>query len=240
MATSGSDRFDSTHWSLVLAAGGEGPDSAAALEALCGQYWFPVYGYVRNRCGTADEAGDLTQAFFAEFLERKSVAVADPTRGRFRAFLLTAIKHFLANEHTRQTALKRGGGRRLLSWDQAAAEDRWRFEPSDPATPERDFDRRWAVSLLETVLHRLEREQASSGRDRTFAVLRPFLTGSANGKSQVAAAAELGISPEAARTAVHRLRSRYRELLREEIARTVGSEAEIEDELRALFAALGS
>lgn len=240
MSALNSDRFGSTHWSLVLAAGGEGAASAAALEALCREYWFPVYAFIRRRCGNADEAGDLTQQFFAEFLERKSVVVVDPARGRFRAFLLTAIKHFLSNEHTRQTALKRGGGRQLFSWDQAAAENRWQFEPLDPVTPERDFDRRWAISVLENVLHRLEREQAAAGRERAFEVLRPFLSGATVGMTQAAAAAELGISAQAARTAVHRLRSRYRDLLREEIAWTVGSESEVEDELRDLFDALSS
>lgn len=226
-------RFDSTRWSLVLAAGRapSGP-GRRALEELCEAYWPPVYAYVRRRGHAREEAEDLTQAFFAALLEKRYVRDADPARGRFRSFLLSAVTHFLANERDRETALKRGGGRPIADLDAARA------EPARGDTPERAYERRWALSVLDRVLEALAEEQARAGNAARFARLRDFLAGEGEG-GYAPAARDLGVTESAVKVAVHRLRRRYRELLRAEIAETIADAAEVDDELRALMAALG-
>lgn len=233
--------FATTRWSLVLAAGKQpADDSRAALEALCKAYWYPVYAYVRRRTAQADDAQELTQAFFAFVLERNTLAAADPDRGRFRAFLLTACHNFLANAWAKESAQKRGGGRAVLSLDFEQGEDRYRLEPADRFTPERWFERQWALTLLDRVLGLLRDEFARDGKQAQFDVLKVFLDGQKDPLSSAELAARLNVSEGAARVIVHRLRRRYREILREEIAQTVADESEIDDEIRGLFDALGS
>jgi RNA polymerase sigma-70 factor (ECF subfamily) len=231
--------FDSTRWSIVLAAARDPSERArAALSDLCETYWYPVYAYVRRRGHAPDEAEDLTQAFFAKLLEKRYVRDADPERGRFRSFLLAAVKHFLSNERDRVEALKRGGGRPLVSLDLETAEGRYRVEPSHDVTPERVYERRWALTLLDRTLARLRAEYERAGQAPRFERLKGYLTGEASGGYAEAMAA-LGLSEGAVKVAVHRLRRRYRELLRAEIAETVEDASAVEGELRALFAALG-
>jgi RNA polymerase sigma-70 factor (ECF subfamily) len=229
--------FATTHWSLVLAARDRAePGAADALSSLCDLYWYPLYAYVRRRGHGADEAHDLTQEFFARLLEKDFLAAVDRGKGRFRAFLLAACNHFLANERDRARAKKRGGGRPVLSLDDA--EGRYRTEPAGGLTPEKLFERRWAMALLQQVMTRLRDEFEAKGKGRQFDGLRGFLVGE-KGAGYRRAAEELALSEGAVKVAVHRLRQRYRELLYEEIARTVGAPDEVEEEVRALFAALG-
>jgi RNA polymerase sigma factor (sigma-70 family) len=238
---SGSQQFATTRWSLVLAAGQRSsPQSSAALATLCENYWYPLYAYVRRRGHQADEARDFTQAFFARLLEKNDLAAADPGRGRFRSFLLTSLKHFLANEWDRNRAQKRGGGRSALSIDFGTAEERYRAEPAHDLTPERIFERRWAFVLLENVLARLHDESAQAGKSDSFDRLKGFLTGEQPTGTYGQLAAELNMSEGAVKVAVHRLRRRYRELLRAEIEETVADPDEIDREIRDLFSALGS
>lgn len=232
------DPFESTHWSVVLAAADDGSAASAALETLCRTYWVPVYAYVCRRATDSHQAHDLAQGFFAQLLERKSLAAADPSRGRFRAFLLTSLKNYLANAHARAHAAKRGGGVSILPLDQAAGERLAEFETQSPLTPEQEFERRWALALLERVLGRLEAEQSTTGRQREFRTLKLFLTGQNDDATQADAARRLGITEQAVRAAVYRLRKRYRGLLRDEIAQTVQSHDDIDAELQDLFAAL--
>jgi RNA polymerase sigma-70 factor (ECF subfamily) len=230
--------FATTRWSLVLAAQQKAaPEARDALADLCRLYWYPLYAYVRRRGHDANEAEDLTQAFFARLLEKDGLAAVTPTRGRFRSFLLTACQNFLANERERANALKRGGGR-VVSLDLADADGRYRREQAHSETPERLFERRWALALLGRVLQRLREEHEAAGKERLFDAIKAQLTG-----DEAAPYAELGQGLEmtegAVKTAVHRLRKRYGELLREEIGETVAAEAEIDDEIRALIRALG-
>lgn len=231
--------FATTQWSIVLAAGrqlrGDGPRTA--LAALCEAYWQPVYDFIRRRSASADDARDLTQDFFCQLLERDTIAVATPERGRFRAFLQTTVKHFLSNQRERGRAQKRGGGRPLLSLDWAAAESRMRWEPVDSMTPERLFERAWATTLLERVVERLRDEMVAAGNGHQFDVLKPALAGPKDHLPYEEVAAALGCSPEAARQKAHRMRKRYRELLRDEVAHTVADPLEIDDEIRCLFGA---
>jgi RNA polymerase sigma-70 factor (ECF subfamily) len=240
-ASSGSRQFATTRWSLVLAAGQRrSPQSSAALATLCENYWYPLYAYVRRRGHEADEAQDFTQAFFARLLEKNDLAAADPGRGRFRSFLLASLKHFLANEWDRARAEKRGGGRSVLSIDFGTAEERYRAEPSHDLTPEKIFERRWAFVLLENVLARLHDESAQAGKADSFDRLKGFLTGEQTQVTYGQLAAELNMSEGAVKVAVHRLRRRYRELLRAEIEETVADPQVIDQEIRDLFSALGS
>jgi RNA polymerase sigma-70 factor (ECF subfamily) len=233
-------QFATTHWSLVLAARDRAePGADDALASLCGLYWYPLYAYVRRRGHGADGAHDLTQEFFARLLEKDFLAGVDRGKGKFRAFLLAACNHFLANEHDRARAKKRGGGRAILSLSASDAEGRYRAEPADALTPEKLFERRWALALLQQVMTRLRDEFEAKGKGRLFDRLRGFLVGE-KGAGYRQAANELRLSEGAVKVAVHRLRQRYRELLHEEIARTVGAAEEVEEEIRALFAALGS
>lgn len=229
-------RFRTTRWSLVAAAADLTSDTRAALEELCELYWPPVYSFVRRSGRDAPDAFDLTQGFFARILEHNDLAAVDPARGRFRSWLLGALKHFLANEWRASTALKRGGGATILSLDALAAEGRYAHEPVDPLTPERLYERRWALTVLERVLSRLHAECAADGNAARFEALKGFLTG--EGMSYDALARELGEPAGTLRVAVHRLRRRYRDLLCDEIAETVERPEDVEDEIRQLMAAL--
>lgn len=200
----------------------------------CAAYWPPLYGYVRRRVSEVHEAQDLTQAFFERLLEKRYLADADPERGRFRAFLITAFKHFLSTEWDKAKAQKRGGGERILSLD-FAAQDSSCSEPADQLTAERAYERQWAVTLLNRVMNRLQREMERNGKGQHFRCLKEFIGGSGN-SSYGTAAADMGLSESAARMAASRMRGRYRELLRAEIAQTVSSQEDIESEVQFLFA----
>jgi DNA-directed RNA polymerase specialized sigma24 family protein len=234
-----SGRFPSTHWSLVVRAGSaESPQSRAALAELCSAYWYPIYAFVRRKGNGPDQSLDLTQSYFARLLERGVIGAADPRKGRFRAFLRTDCQHFLIDQFRRTNAW--GGGSPTISIDLHVAEDRYRFEPVDTLTPERLFDRAWALTLLEQVLEVLAQEYATKGQSELFDQLKIVLT---QGKGAVAAAtvaARLGKSEEAVRMAVHRLRKRYREILEGQIAATIDDPSEMEDEMKSLFQAVTS
>lgn len=209
------DRFDTTHWSMVLAAGQRStPDSNEALSTLCQNYWYPLYAYVRRRVADPNEAQDLIQEFFSRLLEKNLLALARPDRGRFRSFLLTALRHFLTNQWQKAQAQKRGGGQLVLSLDFESAEYRYALEPADADTPERLFERKWAEALLERVMRQLDEEQVRAGKGKHFEILRVFLTGRSASVSYATAARQLGVSEGAAMVAAHRLRRRYRDILR--------------------------
>ncbi len=232
-------RFATTRWSQVLAAG-QAPtsDSREALSRLCELYWYPLYAYVRRWGYDADEALDLTQGFFARLLEKHYLRAADPSRGRFRSFLLASLKHFLANERDRAGAVKRGGRATVLSLELENAEGRYSLEPPDLETPETVYERRWALALLERALLRLRREFEAAGRQALFARLEGYLTGERDTGPYRDLGEELGMSEGAVKVMVHRLRRRFGSLLREEISETVSSPDEVEDEIRELFRAL--
>jgi len=231
--------FVTTHWSVVLAAGhNDTPRAQAALERLCRAYWYPLYAYVRRRGHSPEDAQDLTQEFFARLLARNWLGSADPGKGRFRTFLLTALKHFLADEWDRLKAQKRGGGQRALPLDVETAESRFQLEPADPLTAEKVYERRWAQTLLETVFEELRQAYAAEGKADLFAELKGSLVQARAAVPYADLAARLNLSEGAVRVAVHRLRRRYRELLRAEIAHTVAEPGEVEEELRYLFRAL--
>jgi RNA polymerase sigma-70 factor (ECF subfamily) len=241
MNESASNRiFATTHWSVVLAAGGDSsPAAREALERLCRSYWFPLYGYVRSKGFGPHDAEDLTQEFFTKFLASDALRMVSQERGRFRAFLLASLNHFLANEWDRLRAQKRGSGQRTLSFDAASAEERLLIEPATHLTPDLLYERRWAVALLDTVLGRLRAEMIAAGKASLFDALRPFLTDAAGTMSYPEAAARLAMTEAATRKSVQRLRQRYRELLREEVAHTVGAPHEVEEELRHLLSVFG-
>lgn len=231
--------FVTTRWSVVRSARSmDSPEAARALEQLCGTYWFPLYAHVRRLGHGPDDAADLTQAFFARLLEKDGLSSADRERGQFRSFLLGALKHFLTNEWDRAKAKKRGGHLQIVPLDPPAGEERLQLEPATQTTPDREFDRRWALALLDTVLALLAQEYSAAGKEGLFTVLKETLGASRSEVSQRELAKALGMSEGAVRVASHRLRRRYRELLREEIAQTVTTPADVEDELRHLFAAL--
>jgi RNA polymerase sigma factor (sigma-70 family) len=226
--------FEPTRWTVVLAAAREGgtPAGRAALAELCENYWYPLYAFVRRSGHARHDAEDLTQAFFARLLEKNTISGVGPEKGRFRSFLLAAIKHFLANEWDRSQAQKRGGGKVILSLDGAAGESRHPLEPATGLAPDLIFERQWALALLDRVLDRLAEEAAE--KPGHFAALKGFLTDAGPGATSEAARA-LGLSEGAVRVAVHRLRQRYRQLLRAEIAQTVADPAEVDAEIRRLF-----
>ena len=233
------DIFATTHWTVVLAAGRRStPQADHALEELCRTYWYPLYAYVRRRGHSKEDAEDLTQGFFARFLERNYLEGLSGEKGRFRAFLLAALKHYLANEHDRAGRQKRGGGVAPLSLDWQEADTRYQIDPADQFSPDKLYDRAWAMMLLEQVIARLRDECAAGGKAGVFEQLRPFLMVGKSDIPYAQAAAALGWNEGAARVAVHRLRKRYRELLRETIAQTLSDPAQIEEELRALFCAV--
>jgi len=226
---------------MVLAAGDSAaPGAQEALEELCRAYWYPLYAYVRRRGHSPEDSQDLTQAFFARFLAKKYLRGADPERGRFRSFLLTSLKHFLVNEWEKERAEKRGGSHTVLSWDEQSPEDRYRAEPSDHLTPDRVFEKRWAVALLDNVLTRLRGEFSASNKLRLFEELKVFLWGGQDGRSYAELAGQLGTSEGAIKVSVHRLRQRYLEVLRAEVAQTLASRSDVEAELRYLIAVFSS
>jgi len=230
-----------THWSVVLAATRSDTTQAqTALARLCQCYWYPLYAYVRRRGYNPHDAQDLTQEFFARLLARKWLAQADRERGRFRTFLLSALGHFLANEWDKARAQKRGGAVEIVPLQLDSAETRYGHEPADPVTPEQGYERQWALALLEEVLNRLNQEHEGEGQADLFAALKPCLVGDRQTQPYATLAAKLGMTEGAIKVAVHRLRQRYRQLLREEIAHTVASTGEIEDEMRHLFTVLAN
>jgi RNA polymerase sigma factor (sigma-70 family) len=234
-------QFTTTHWSLVLAAGeSANPESARALELLCRSYWPPLYAFARRAGHAPEDARDFTQGFFADFLQRKSFAAADPRRGRFRSFLLGSFGHFLTHEHDRATALKRGGGEPALSLDQFESEERAALEPHDPATPEAIFDQRWASLQVERALSRLRESYAATGRGPMFDLLKDYVWGCHNGLSLAEIATRLELTEEAVKKAVQRLRQRFRDALRAEVAQTVTAPDQIDEEMRHLRSALSS
>jgi RNA polymerase sigma-70 factor (ECF subfamily) len=225
---------------VVTAPRSDTTRARAALEKLCRAYWLPIYAFVRRQGRNPHDAQDLTQAFFARLLEKNYLADADRARGRFRSFLLASLKHFLANEWDKASAKKRGGRRTVIPLDAAGAETACGFEPADNTTPEKIFERRWALALLEQVLRRLREEYTREGKAALFEQLKPTLTEASRAVRYADIAARLGTSEGAVKVAVHRLRRRYREILRAEIADTVTDPNEIEDEIRNLFAALAA
>jgi RNA polymerase sigma-70 factor (ECF subfamily) len=238
-ARSGAGRFATTHWSVVLSA--SQPESARyqqALEVLCRTYWFPLYAYLRRQGCRAQQAEDHIQAFFASLLEKRGLRLVDPKRGRFRSFLLTALKHFLANEHARAQAQKRGGGSKFLSLDIENAESQYIHEPRDELSPEKLFERSWALAVLDRTMARLQAEAATAKKQNLFDCLKVYLTADKSTIPYQEMAARLKMTEGAVKVAVHRQRRRYRELLRDEIAQTVTTEEQISEEIRDLFAAL--
>jgi RNA polymerase sigma-70 factor (ECF subfamily) len=233
--------FPSTQWSVVLHAV-EAPESGgqAALENLCRAYWYPLYAYVRRLGHGPEDAEDLTQAFFARLLEKDYLRHADPERGLFRTFLLTSLKRFLINEWEKGRTERRGGGRTVISWDQDETEIRFRAEPADESTPEKIFEKRWAVTLLERVLDRLEQEFAAEGKAEQFKRLKLLLWGDKGSPPHAEIAAQLHLSEGALNVAVHRLRERYRRLLRAEVACTVAGPGEVDEELRHLISVISA
>ncbi len=234
-------QFTLTHWSVVLSAGrSQSSHAQDALEQLCRSYWHPIYAFVRRQGHSPADAQDLTQEFFARLLQKHYLAGVDPAKGRFRSFLLAALKHFLANEWDKARAQKRGGRQILLPIDGQSAETSYRVEPVDRLTPEKIFERRWALTLLDRVLARLRQEYEGAGKKESFEQLKSTLTGDRRSVPYAEIARRLSSTEGAIKVAVHRLRQRYRELLREEIAHTVATPGEVEAEIQALFAALAS
>jgi len=233
--------FATTHWSLVLQAGGQNsPQSAEALAQLCRAYWYPLYAYVRRQGHDVHDAQDLTQEFFARLLGQDSIRRANPQRGRFRTFLLSSLKNFLINEWNKAKRQKRGGGHQFLSLDAQETETRFQAEPADHQSPDKAYERRWAMVLLDRVLSQLQCELVACGQGRLFDELKFCLTGQEAGGCYAEIGGRLGMTEGNVKVNVHRLRRRYRELLREEIGRTVEDPTAIDDEIRELFAALGN
>jgi RNA polymerase sigma-70 factor (ECF subfamily) len=232
--------FHTTHWTVVLTASAEaGPAAQEALANLCSTYWFPLYAFIRRQGASPHEAEDLTQEFFYRFLERKPLKNVQPEAGKFRSFLLVCLKNFLANERERAQAQRRGGGQPAISLDAAAAETRYSLEPADRLTPDALFERRWAIAVLARTMDVLQQEYSKAEQRRQFEELQGFLPGGENSVSRTDLAAKRGVSVGAIDVAVHRLRQRFGVVLREQVARTVSTEAEIEEEIRYLISVLG-
>ncbi|MEW6161643.1 MAG: sigma factor [Verrucomicrobiota bacterium] len=231
-------QFTTTHWSVVLAAGQAGSqESQQALARLCQTYWYPLYAYARRQGRSPHDAQDLTQAFFEQLLSGPLLARATPQKGRFRSFLLCSFKNFLLDQWDKARAEKRGGGK-VFSLDEQSAEARYRFEPTDPASADKLYERRWAMTLLDQTLQRLEQEYIAARKENLFRQLEPILIGEKKSQTYADVGTQLRMTEGAVKIAAHRLQRRYRNLLREEIARTVQDPAEIDDELRHLFSAL--
>ena len=232
------DVFATTHWTVVLAAGQRHtPQADGALEELCRTYWFPLYAYVRRRGHTKEDAEDSVQAFFARFLEKNYLAGLSAERGRFRAFLLASLKHFLINEWKKSQRLKRGGGEKTLSLDWETADTKFQVAATAEPSPDKAFDREWALALLAKVIERLQKECAAEGKAKLFEQLKLFLTTGKGDSAQSEVAKTLGLEEGAVRVAIHRLRKRYRQLLRDEITNTLSDAAMVDEEMRALFGA---
>ena len=231
--------FATTRWSLVLnASGTDSGESGRALSSLCQAYWLPLYTYIRRRGHSAHDAQDLTQEFFSFLLARNHFAKADPDRGRFRSFLLGTLKKFLSDQHDKANAQKRGGGQAPLSLDFDSAERGLIFDTPNPSDPERDFDRGWALTLLEQTMNRLRSEHQSAGKEKLFLEIEPAITGEKRERPYAEIGAALDLSEGSIKMAILRARRRYGELLREEIAQTVSSPADIDEEIRGLFSSL--
>ena len=237
-AQHGPAAFTTTHWSIVLAAQSRSPAADEALEKLCRTYWWPLYGFVRRNGYKPEEAQDLTQGFFALLLERRDLDMIRQEKGRLRSYLLVSLKNFLAKARRRELAVKRGEGRALVPLDELLAREHADLELADSLTPDRTYERRWALMLLEQVLMRLEGEYQSAGNSKLFDCLKEFLSDEPGRRSQAEAAEELGMTENALKQAFHRLRQRYRQLLRDEIAQTVAVPGDVEDELRHFIAVL--
>jgi hypothetical protein len=234
-------RFDTTRWSLIVGVqGGDSKVRREALSALCEAYWYPLYAFVRHKGHNADDALDLVQGFFERLLEKGDLNSVERSKGRLRSFLMASCTHYLANRIDHSRARKRGGGRRIVSIDGMTAEGRYSLELSHGLAAERLFDKRWATTLLGMVMGRLEGEMNAAGKARQFAVLRPALSGGAERGLYARISAELSLSQQAARAAAHRLRLRFRELMREEILLTLDDAADVEEEIQALFSSLAS
>jgi len=237
-AQNGAVAFATTHWSVVLAAQGESPAAQEALEKLCRAYWRPIYGFVRRQGVGPEEAEDLTQAFFALLLERRDLDMVRKEKGRLRSYLLVSLKHFLANERHRAMAIKRGEGRRLIPLEELRSGEHADLEPADNLSPDRIYERRWALTVLEQVFARLKNEYGAAENARLFDRLKELLAGESGQLSQAKIAGEFGMKENAVKQAFHRFRQRYQLLLREEIAHTVAVPGDIEDELRHLIGIL--
>ena len=232
------DIFATTHWTVVLAAGRQrSPQADHALEELYRTYWFPLYAYTRRRGHTREDAEDLTQAFFARLLEKNYLAQLDSEKGKFRAFLLASLKHFLANQRDKAHAQKRGGGNPVMSLDWETADTKFQVAATQEPSPDKAFDREWALALLARVIERLQAECAAEGKAKLFEQLKRFLMAGQAETAQRETANALGMEEGAVRVAVHRLRKRYRQLLRDEIANTLADSAMVDEEMRALFGA---
>jgi RNA polymerase sigma-70 factor (ECF subfamily) len=230
--------FTTTHWSVVLEAQGESPAAHEALEKLCRTYWRPIYAFLRRQGIRPEEAEDITQGFFAQLLERGKFSAIRKEKGRLRSFLLAALKYFIADEQRRAMAIKRGKGQRLIPLEELRAGERIDMEPSDPMTAEMIYERRWALTVLERVLGRLKDEYRAAGNAALFDALKELLPDEPGSPSQAEIAARLGMTENAVRQAFYRFRQRYQSILREEIAHTVATPGDIEDELRHLIAVL--
>jgi RNA polymerase sigma factor (sigma-70 family) len=231
--------FTATHWSVVLAAGEQQSSPAAqALETLCRTYWYPLYAYIRRRGYGPEDAQDLTQEFFRRLLQKNYPAQADRTKGKFRSFLLLTLNHFLSDEQERARARKRGGRQVIVALNGLNPEDRYRLEIAGVLDPEKLFERRWAQTILDQALARLRAEFVAEGKAEQYEILKAFEPGEQKSMSYAEAAAQLGASESAVKSLIHRLRQRHRELVREEIAQTVTTEAEIDEELRHLIAVI--
>jgi RNA polymerase sigma factor (sigma-70 family) len=237
-ADRGPAAFTTTHWSVVLEAQGESPAAHEALEKLCRTYWRPIYAFLRRQGVSPEEAEDITQGFFAQLLERRKFSAVRKEKGRLRSFLLGALKYFLADEQRRARAIKRGKGQRLIPLEELRADERIEMEPADPVTAEMIYERRWALTVLERVLSRLKDEYSAAGNAALFDSLKELLPDEPGATSQAEIAARLGMIENAVRQAFYRFRQRYQSLLREEIAHTVATPGDIEDELRHLIAVL--
>lgn len=235
-SAAGQPLFATTHWSVVLAAGNqETPEAVAALEKLCRTYWYPLYVFIRRQGYGVDDAQDLTQGFFSHILSRRFLERASREKGKFRSFILGSLKFFLADELAKLQAQKRGGGQAMVFLDAHSAEERYRLEPMELMDAEKLFERRWAVTLLDRVLERLEKEFSEAGKSRLFERLREFLLGDRASATYQETGNTLGMTEGAVKVAVHRMRQRYRELFQDEIAQTVADPAEIEGETRHVF-----
>jgi|SoiMethySBSTD1v2_1073268.scaffolds.fasta_scaffold135482_2 RNA polymerase sigma-70 factor (ECF subfamily) len=238
MLRPGGNRFPTTQWTLVLSAGSEAdPQSRDALAALCSSYWYPIYAYIRRRGSSAQDAQDLTQEFFTRVVEKRYMDRADPQKGRFRQFLLMCVNHFLSDAWDRSQAQKRGGP---MGPEPAWCEALYGQEPADTETPELIFERRWALILIERALDGVRAEFVAEGRGADFEKLRGFLAEAGEGSSYAETAAAMGVKLEALRVTVHRMRRRYRDRLRSEIAQTVAAPEEVEPEIRYLLGILAS
>ena len=234
-SSDGPAAFATTQWSVVLAAQGESPAADEALEKLCRTYWRPLYAFIRRQGHGVEEAQDLTQSFFARILQRRDLDAVRREKGRLRSYLLVALKNFLANEHYRATAVKRGDGRPLIPWEELRESE---LEAADNATADKIYERRWALTVLDQVLAQLEREYQTAGNTRLFRQFKKLLGDEPERLSQANVARDLGMTENALKQAFHRFRTHYRELLRDEIAHTVATPGDIEDELRHLITVL--